>query len=133
MKTIRLQRTTRQRQLILEELRKTCSHPTALEVFDMVRRRLPRLSLGTVYRNLELMAEAGMIQKLDFGGGQARFDGNPQNHDHLRCLRCGRIDDLEPTPLAALLDGSQDRGGYQILGRRLELLGICPECQRNDL
>ena len=67
-------RLTTQRQVILEELGKVKSHPTANEVYDMVRKRLPRIGLGTVYRNLELMAESGMILKLEVGGTQKRFD-----------------------------------------------------------
>jgi Fur family ferric uptake transcriptional regulator len=61
-------RLTSQRQVILEELKKVKSHPTANEVYDMVRKRLPRIGLGTVYRNLDLLAERGIIKKLEVGG-----------------------------------------------------------------
>jgi len=67
-------RLTTQRQIILEELAKVTSHPTANEVYDMVRKRLPRIGLGTVYRNLELMADSGVILKIEVGGTQKRFD-----------------------------------------------------------
>ena len=79
------QRVTRQRRVILEELRKLTSHPTAPALYEVVRRRLPRISLGTVYRNLELLARAGFIQRLDLQGAEARFDGNPEHHYHVRC------------------------------------------------
>ena len=69
-------RLTTQRQIILEELEKVTSHPTANEVYDMVRRRLPRIGLGTVYRNLELMADSGIILKLEVGGTQKRDVSN---------------------------------------------------------
>jgi Fur family transcriptional regulator, ferric uptake regulator len=121
-------RTTRQRQVILEELRKVTSHPTAIGVYEAVRRRLPRISLGTVYRNLDLLSEAGLIRKLELGGGEARFDGNAEPHDHVRCVRCGRVDDLAGPPLD-LLGGRANDLGYRILGHRLEFLGICPQCQ----
>ena len=86
-------RMTRQRNVILEELRKVDTHPSADEVYDMVRRRLPRISLGTVYRNLEILSQNGRIQKLEIGGTQKRFDGNPANHYHLRCIHCDRLAD----------------------------------------
>ncbi len=126
----RFRRLTRQRKVILEELRKVSSHPTAAGVFALVRRRLPNISLGTVYRNLDLMARSGMIRKLEFSGTVARFDGNTEEHDHLRCLACGRVDDL-PGPRLELPEGKlADCLGYQVLGHKLELVGLCPECRR---
>ena len=123
------QRNTRQRQVILEELQKLTSHPTAVALYDIVRRRLPKISLGTVYRNLELLARAGMILRLDFAGGEARFDGNLAPHDHLRCLQCGRVDDLSACPLDLSEGAANDWGGYEILGHRLEFFGLCPRCR----
>lgn len=128
MKTTPIQRNTRQRQVILEELQKVTSHPTATTLYEIVRRRLPKVSLGTVYRNLDLLARLGLIQKLDFAGGEARFDGNVANHDHLRCVRCGRVDDVSAPALDLSGGPTNDWGGYQILGHRLEFFGICPKC-----
>jgi len=122
-------RLTRQRKVILEELRRVKSHPTAAGLFALVQRRLPNISLGTVYRNLELLARSGMIRKLQFAGSVARYDGNTRPHDHVRCVCCGRVDDL-PGPAIELPAGSFDRPlGYQILGHELELVGLCPACQ----
>ncbi|HUT12172.1 MAG TPA: transcriptional repressor [Thermoguttaceae bacterium] len=125
----KFQRNTRQREVILEELRQLTSHPTAARLHEIVRRRLPKISLGTVYRNLELMAEMGAIQKLQFSGAEARFDGNPDRHDHLRCIRCNRVDDLPGVSLDLSPGDRDDSHGYRILGHRLELLGICAACQ----
>jgi Fur family ferric uptake transcriptional regulator len=123
------QRNTRQRQVILEELQKLTSHPTAAVLHQFVRRRLPKISLGTVYRNLELLVGMGLIQKLDFAGAEAHFDGNVQNHAHLRCVRCGRVDDVSAPPLDLAEGATHDWGGYQVLGHRLEFFGICPVCE----
>ncbi|MBN2474950.1 MAG: transcriptional repressor [Pirellulales bacterium] len=124
----KLPRNTRQREVILEELRKLTSHPTATGLYAMVRRRLPKVSLGTVYRNLELLVQQGVIRKLEFSGSEARFDGNTEQHDHIRCVRCGRMDDLGGGPLE-LTDGKHhDCDGYKVLGYRLVLLGVCPRC-----
>jgi Fur family transcriptional regulator, ferric uptake regulator len=124
------QRNTRQRQVILEELRMLDSHPTASGLYDIVRRRLPNISLGTVYRNLDLLARLGQIQKLEVSGTESRFDGNPCQHDHLRCISCGRVDDVAGEPLDLSGGKPQDFRGYEILGRRLELLGKCPRCRK---
>ncbi|MGA2033176.1 MAG: transcriptional repressor [Thermoguttaceae bacterium] len=124
------QRNTRQRQMILEELLRLESHPTASGLYDVVRRRLPRISLGTVYRNLELLAQAGAIRKLDMGGAEARFDGNVHPHDHVRCVECGQMADVAVAPIDLSDRGPHDFHGYQILGRRLEFLGICPSCRQ---
>jgi Fur family ferric uptake transcriptional regulator len=126
------QRNTRQREVILEELRKLSSHPTAVGLYEIVRRRLPSISLGTVYRNLELLAAMGTIQKLDLAGSQARFDGNPDRHHHVRCTRCGRVDDVCGASLDLAKLGSDDCGGYELLAYRLELIGICPRCREQS-
>ena len=123
------QRVTRQRRVILEELRKLSSHPTAPALHEMVRRRLPRISLGTVYRNLELLARAGFIQRLDLQGAEARFDGNPQRHYHVRCINCGRVDDVHDLPGEPVKYGTKTVEGYEIVGHRFEFIGICPQCR----
>lgn len=123
-------RLTAQRQIILEELGKVTSHPTANEVYDMVRKRLPRIGLGTVYRNLELMAETGLILKLEVGGTQKRFDATTNLHYHVRCSECGRVDDIE-LPVQNKLDRLAAKAcDYQILGHHIEFSGICPDCAR---
>lgn len=122
-------RMTRQRDVILAALRSVCTHPTADEVYAMVRERLPRISLGTVYRNLQLLAECGKIRMLVLSGAQKRFDGRPEKHYHVRCVRCGRIGDLmmdEPDPLDQTARSVSD---FQILGHRLEFEGVCPACR----
>jgi Fur family transcriptional regulator, ferric uptake regulator len=124
------QRNTRQRQVILEELCKLDSHPTASHLYDIVRRRLPNISLGTVYRNLDRLTRQGTIQKLEVSGTESRFDGNPHGHDHLRCICCGRVDDVVGAPLDLSGGGSHDFRGYEVLGHRLELLGKCPRCRQ---
>ena len=125
-------RETPQRTVILDELRRLRTHPTADEVYRLVRRRLPRISLGTVYRNLELLAERGVIRKLEFAGGRMRFDGNPRDHYHVRCLRCGRVDDIEGAPPARLEESFRSTNGYKIIGCEVELVGLCPQCQREE-
>ena len=122
-------RQTKQKRVILEELRKVTSHPTADEVYLMARKRIPNISLGTVYRNLEQLSEQGLIRKLELAGSQMRFDGRVYRHHHVRCVQCSRVDDViavKGNP------GSIDveAGGYQLLGHRIEFYGVCPSCQK---
>jgi Fur family transcriptional regulator, ferric uptake regulator len=126
-----IRRNSQQRQVILEELQRLKSHPTAADLYEIVRRRLPRISLGTVYRNLELLAEQGTIRRLDAGAVQARFDGKLALHHHIRCQSCGSVDDIELPPLDLSGFIPQNTGGYEVYGHRLEFFGICPQCRKS--
>jgi Fur family transcriptional regulator, ferric uptake regulator len=105
------------------------SHPTADEIYDAVRRRLPRISLGTVYRNLETMAAQGLIQRLHLAGRQLRFDHDPKVHHHIRCEECGALADVSLKAPASLREMVEDASGYEISEVRLQLLGVCPKCR----
>jgi len=120
-------RLTTQRQIIFEELAKVTSHPTANEVYDMVRKRLPHIGLGTIYRNLELMTESGNIQKLEMGGNQKRFDGITAPHYHIRCVACDSLRDVH-IPRQLLDTLAAEATGYQITGHRIEFIGYCQNC-----
>ena len=124
------QRKTRQRQVILDELRNLASHPSAAELYEIVRRRLPKISLGTVYRNLDQLVEAGEILKLEIAGSQARFDGNVSEHHHVRCVQCGRVADIHNLPVEPVSCGITTHDNYEILGYHLEFTGLCPECRK---
>jgi len=128
MKTINMQRMTDQRRVILEELRNTKSHPTADELYRDVRKRLPKISLGTVYRNLDILNKAEMIKKLDFGSGQSRYDADLSNHYHVRCIDCNRVVDVLDFPSLQYDSELLVRTDFEIVGHSLEFLGICPEC-----
>lgn len=121
-------RMTRQRKVILEELTTLKTHPTADELYDIVREKLPRISLGTVYRNLDTLARAGMIRKLDMGGSQRRYDGIEDPHDHIRCLKCGKVEDIHDQTFIDIEKTTGNLSGYQIHGHRLEFIGLCPDC-----
>ena len=125
-------RMTRQRQIILEELRKVDTHPSADQVYETVRKRLPRISLGTVYRNLEILSELGEIQKLELGGDLKRFDRNSNKHYHIRCMNCGRVDDAPIAPLNQVEDELYGATVYTIIGHRLEFEGLCPQCSKTS-
>ena len=121
-------RMTRQRKIILEVLRDNNTHPSADEVYRMVRPYLPRISLGTVYRNLEVLSELGDIQKLELSGTLKRLDGNPKKHYHIRCMNCDRLDDAPIDFLGNIERDLDCSTGYKVMGHRLEFVGLCPEC-----
>ena len=125
-------RMTNQREVILEEIAKYKGHPTADLLYERIRKRLPRISLATVYRNLEILSKAGKIRKLEISGRQKRFDRELEEHNHICCVQCHRIDNIHIAPEQMLASGSEQETGYKISGWRVEFLGICPECQKKN-
>jgi Fur family ferric uptake transcriptional regulator len=125
-------RMTHQRQVILEEVRRVNTHPTADEVYEMVRKRLPRISLGTVYRNLEILSTSGLILKIGPQSSQMRFDGNTDKHYHIRCVSCGRVEDIQIESLDNAEEGIRGQSDYSILGHTLEFMGLCPDCKKKE-
>ena len=125
-------RTTQQRTIILEEIRSSNSHPSADELFSRVKKRLPRISLGTVYRNLEILNQLGEIQELKLSGSLKRYDWNPNKHYHIRCINCDRVDDAPIAPLNQIEDDLYEATVYEIIGHNLEFTGLCPDCTRKD-
>ena len=126
-------RLTGPRRLILEEVRSADVHPTAEWVYRRVRRRLPRVSLGTVYRNLRLLVDEGFVEELPptpgRQAGKARFDGNTSVHHHFTCSECGGIHDLTDPVDPSLDRRMAARTGFAISHHRIEFYGRCPACQ----
>lgn len=125
-------RMSRQRRLVLDALRSTTAHPTAEEVYHMVRRDMPSIGLATVYRNLEVLSERGLIRRIDPVTETRRYDGDLSGHYHVRCLRCGRLDDLLMPKAASLQQAAQDRTDYQLENHTLVFNGVCPDCKRQQ-
>ncbi|MBM4256500.1 MAG: transcriptional repressor [Deltaproteobacteria bacterium] len=121
-------RTTRQLTAVYEALKGDHSHPSAEEVYRRVRKSSPRVSLGTVYRNLQRLTEEGKIRTVHFGDRSARYDPTLEDHDHFICHRCGRVEDIwlkrdrqmNVTPLV--------NKGFVVLEHSLAIHGLCPQC-----
>ena len=124
-------RMTRQRRAIMDALEGVDTHPGADEIHEMVRQEMPRISLGTIYRNLDVLAEHGLIRKLEFAGSQRRFDGKRHDHYHLRCTRCDKIEDAPVEPRGDIEEDLRKISDYDIVGHRLEFIGLCPKCKQN--
>ncbi len=128
-------RRTRQRDLILKTIRSTKSHPTADWIYEQVKKEIPNISLGTVYRNLGILSEMGEIMELNYGSKFSRYDGNPENHYHFVCVNCGKVIDVE-----CPVDKKQDeevekKNKVKVYYHRTEFYGVCCDClekERND-
>lgn len=119
---------TIQRKVILEELSLLKSHPTADELFQIVRIRLPKISLATVYRNLADLAASGRIRKTELPGGKARFETKIEPHFHLRCVHCEAIEDL-PLSREEIGDFLKDKVTRRVQDFELCFSGLCRSCQ----
>lgn len=122
-------RYTAQRAAVYEALDGTSSHPTADEIFTSVRTSIPDISLATVYKALEAFVSCGIARKLTVGPGPARYDSRTDEHDHVRCLSCGRVSDVESERLVEWLDRLGGGTDFEVVGYRLELVGYCPRCR----
>ena len=123
-------RRSRQRNRILELLRSTAAHPTANWLYGKMRKEFPALSLGTVYRNIGILIEQGLISRIAFGRIFDRFDANMKPHYHFICEKCDSIIDLAISPdegVIALLDKSL---GYKVTRHEIEFYGLCPKCAK---
>lgn len=118
-------RYSHQREMIYSALRATTAHPTAETVYGWLKPTMPKLSLGTVYRNLHQMAEEGRI--VEIPGTIARFDANTTPHTHFCCGDCGGVSDLD-LPYDPVLDQLAERDGRRVQTHSLMFYGICPAC-----
>lgn len=120
---------TKQRKIILEIIRSSSGHLSAEEIYAKAKQIMPSIAIGTVYRNLGLMAEAGEIRRLSMPDKPDRFDKSADPHEHLICQKCGEISDLIVSNLQEYL---KQQTGIEITGYELNLKYICEKCKSND-
>lgn len=121
-------RVTPQRRAIARVLLDADSHLTADQVLTRVRRRLPSISPATVYNTLHELVEMGLLRELDLGLGfqERRYDVAMEKHDHVVCVRCGRIEDIPRRN--GTKPSLQEDHEFEIMDRRVTYLGLCPDC-----
>ena len=122
-------RYTPQRAAVYQVLAGSVSHPTADDIFTAVREQIPDISLATVYKALEAFVGAGLAKKLAFNDGPARYDGRTDEHDHFRCLRCGRLYDVHAPHDPALLASVRSQSEFEVVDYHLEVVGYCAACR----
>jgi Fur family peroxide stress response transcriptional regulator len=125
-------RKTKQKEAILEVLRSTDSHPTASWIYERVKQKIPHISLGTVYRDLKMLARNGDILEIDFTSNPSRYDGNTGNHYHFRCLKCNNIFDIDEKVNLEINRRVAQKTGFEVLYHCLEFHGLCQQCQQKD-
>ena len=122
-------RSSVQRQLVHQIIESRRDHPTAQSVFEQAREKMPFISLGTVYRNLQLLVDQGLLLERKIGNRPARYEAQRQRHYHICCVECGALEDLA-VPYQEILDRRVQRMvRYQLREHRMEFYGICPQCQ----
>lgn len=122
-------RKSQQRERILEILKETKSHPTADWVYMKLKEEIPELSLGTVYRNLKVLMEQGLIQKLPFGSTFDRFEAKIAPHYHLVCEKCGVVEDFEMPQYSEINLQAEKMSAFKISRHRIDFFGLCEKCQ----
>jgi Fur family peroxide stress response transcriptional regulator len=122
---------TEQRRLIYKALVERTDHPTAESVYLAIRGSAPRLSLATVYRNLRLFAEAGIVDEVATGSSFARFDANKRPHHHLICRKCGAVTDFYSEDLDRFAPAKRSVEGFEIESAKMNLFGTCARCGKS--
>jgi Fe2+ or Zn2+ uptake regulation protein len=120
---------TRQREAVLSYLRGTRSHPTADQVYDAVRKAVPNISKGTVYRNLQVLQEEGQVAELHLEGAPSRLEARLERHYHFRCDGCGRVFDLDEPVDQGIDQRVAARTGFKVNHHQTEFRGWCGDCQ----
>lgn len=121
-------RITPQRHSILEYLIGTTSHPTADEIYRELESNFPNMSVATVYNNLRVLKETGLIKELTYGDAASRFDFTVEAHYHAICEKCGKMVDFDYSGLQEIERIAEEKLGFKINHHRMELYGECPEC-----
>ena len=127
-----VRRQSKIRQAIYETVVSHPVHPTAEYVYEHLKPRHPSLSLGTVYRNLGILAEQGLIRKIGAQGDADRFDGNMEPHSHVQCRECARLEDVFLSYDAQMDEKAQEVTGFQIKEHSVIFSGICPQCAAKE-
>lgn len=121
---------TPQRDAILQAIREGEEHPTANEIFQAARLRLPKISYATVYNSLRFLKEAGLVHEIKFGDSASRYDKGTHRHDHAICNECGKLVDFELPQAAELIQAAARKSKFKPESVHLTLRGICPDCRK---
>lgn len=120
---------TPQRLAIFKVLAASKAHPSAEMIFSQLQPAYPTMSLATVYKTVEILKEIGLIQVLNAGEDSFRYDADTSMHPHIRCLQCGRVDDLHEVSTGAFVNEVARKTAYRLTGQQFYFYGVCPSCQ----
>ncbi|QAA34105.1 Fur family transcriptional regulator [Clostridium manihotivorum] len=120
---------TPQRIAVYKYLKGTKEHPSAEVIYKALQTDYPTMSLATVYKALKTLVEVGLVQEINVGEGNFRYDAFSTPHPHIQCVNCGRVDDLDQLDLSGLNKEAENHSKYKILSNKVYFYGICQECQ----
>ncbi|MBW7454185.1 Fur family transcriptional regulator [Paenibacillus sepulcri] len=121
-------RMTPQRHAILSFLMASITHPTADEIYKSLSPAYPSMSVATIYNNLRLFVDAGLVRELTYGDDSSRFDADLSEHYHAICRSCGKIVDFDYPPLTEVEEAASRETGFRVEGHRMEIYGQCADC-----
>lgn len=122
---------TPQRIAVYKYLKSTNGHPSAEIIYKALHPEYPTMSLATVYKALKTLVEVDLIQEINVGEGNFRYDGNVCPHSHIQCLSCGRVDDIEGVCFSDLNEKIKDSTSYEVLTNQVYFYGLCGVCKDN--
>ncbi len=120
---------TPQRLAVFNILRNTKEHPSVDSIYNKLQPTYPTMSLATVYKSLEVFKELGLVQELNVGEGSFRYDANTNQHPHIICIKCGRVDDINDEMIFDLSDAVESKTGYKVIRQQFYFYGYCPNCK----
>lgn len=119
---------TPQRIAVYKYLKNTKEHPSAETIYKALQSDYPTMSLATVYKALKTLVEVGLVQEINVGEGNFRYDGFSDPHPHIQCIDCGRVDDIESLDLTNLNKDAEIHSNYRVLSNKVYFYGLCKDC-----
>jgi Fur family transcriptional regulator, peroxide stress response regulator len=120
---------TPQRIAVYKYLMSTKEHPSAEVIYKALQSLYPTMSLATVYKALKTLVDVDLVQELNVGEGNFRYDGNSKPHSHIQCLNCGKVDDIEGIVFTRLNDEVSEFTDYEVKTNQVYFYGLCKNCK----
>lgn len=124
---------TPQRIAVYKYLKSTKEHPSAETIYKALQDDYPTMSLATVYKALKTLVEVNLVQELNVGEVNFRYDANVLSHPHIQCINCGRVDDINNIYFSTLNEEVRDKTDYEVLSNQVYFYGICSTCKKNSI
>lgn len=121
-------RYSKQKEEVLKIVLESCNHPDTKDIYKIVKKRIPNISLGTVYRNLNNLSKEGIIKKISLENGNDRYDKTLMNHNHVTCIKCGKICDVSVSLKTSEIVKIENETGFKITDSNFNINGICKDC-----
>jgi len=123
---------TPQRIAVYNYLKRTTEHPSAETIYKSLQELYPTMSLATVYKALKTLVEVSLVQEINVGEGNFRYDGNICAHPHIQCLSCGKVDDVQNVCFSNLNDEIKEYTNYKVLANQVYFYGLCEKCKEEQ-